>query len=97
MSVGFTGAQAADGTADAGPAATVETLDLVGDLRRPLVWPARAASVHRTLSSAPTGAAPAGTVVVAGLVAVLARWTAQEEIVVGLLPDGLVRVGVAGD
>ncbi|MER5338326.1 hypothetical protein, partial [Micromonospora sp. NPDC002717] len=90
MSVGFERAQAVAGAVDAG------ALELVGDLRRPAVWPARAASVFRALSSS----LPAGTtgeVVVAGLVAVLARWTAQGEVVVGLSSGGVLRVDVAGD
>ncbi|MEH1099641.1 non-ribosomal peptide synthetase [Micromonospora sp. CPCC 205561] len=83
-----------DGAVDAG------TLDLVGDLRRPTVWPARAASVHRVLPSWLPAGGPAGDVVVAGLVAVLARWTAQQEVVVGLPSGGggsALRVEVTGD
>ncbi|MER7415878.1 amino acid adenylation domain-containing protein [Micromonospora peucetia] len=93
MSVGFDGAQAVDGAVDA------VALELVGDLRRPAVWPARAASVHQVLPSWPSGVGPAGHVVVAGLVAVLARWTAQDEVVVGLSSGGgsMARVDVAGD
>ncbi|MEV0880055.1 amino acid adenylation domain-containing protein [Micromonospora echinofusca] len=94
MSVGFDGARSVAGAVDAG------TLDLVGDLRRPTVWPARAASVHRVLPSWLPDAGPAADVVLAGLVAVLARWTAQEEIVLGLSSgDGgsVLRVDVAGD
>ncbi|MEU9508670.1 amino acid adenylation domain-containing protein [Micromonospora sp. NPDC048170] len=74
-------------------------LELVGDLRRPTVWPARAASVHQVLPSWPTGVGSAGAVVVAGFVAVLARWTGQDEVVVRLSPDGgsVLRVDVAGD
>ncbi|MGK5520137.1 non-ribosomal peptide synthetase, partial [Micromonospora sp. URMC 107] len=94
MSVGFDGARTVDGAVDAG------TPDLVGDLRRPTVWPARAASVHRVLPFRQPGDGPAGTVVVAGLVAVLARWTAQEQVVLGLSSGGgasVLRVDVAGD
>ncbi|WP_326564156.1 amino acid adenylation domain-containing protein [Micromonospora peucetia] len=93
MSVGFDGAQAAAGAVDA------EALDLVGDLRRPAVWPARAASVHRVLPSWPPDAGPASEVVVAGLVAVLARYTGQDEVVVGLSAGGgsVLRVDVADD
>ncbi|MFG3423344.1 amino acid adenylation domain-containing protein [Micromonospora sp. NPDC048063] len=95
MSVEFLPARAQ--AADVGGTGTdFEVLDLVGDLRRPAVWPARAASVFRALSpSLPGGAA--GEVVVAGLVAVLARWTGQGEVVVGLSSGGVLRVGVAGD
>ncbi|MGX1617018.1 non-ribosomal peptide synthetase, partial [Micromonospora chalcea] len=90
MSVGFGGAQAADGAV---------ALELVGDLRRPAVWPARAASVHRVLPAWPSRVTPAGHVVVAGLVAVLARWTGQDEVVLGLAPAGgsVARVDVSGD
>ncbi|MEU4383507.1 non-ribosomal peptide synthetase, partial [Micromonospora echinofusca] len=94
MSVGFDGARSVAGAVDAG------TLDLVGDLRQPTVWPARAASVHRVLPSWLPDVGPAADVVLAGLVAVLARWTAQEEIVLGLSSgDGgsVLRVDVAGD
>ncbi|MGK5673452.1 non-ribosomal peptide synthetase [Micromonospora sp. URMC 106] len=94
MSVGFEGAPAVDGAVDGG------ALDLVGDLRRPTVWPARAASAHRTLPPSLHAAGPAGEVVVAGLVAVLARWTAREEVAVGLSSGGggsVARVGLAGD
>ncbi|MDT0532193.1 amino acid adenylation domain-containing protein [Micromonospora sp. DSM 115977] len=94
MSVGFDGARTVDGAVDA------ETLDLVGDLRRPTAWPARAASVHRVLPSWPSNGGPGGDVVVAGLVAVLARWTAQEQVVLGLASGGggpVLRVDVAGE
>ncbi|MFI1197056.1 AMP-binding protein, partial [Micromonospora sp. NPDC020750] len=43
------------------------------------------------------GVGPVGVVVVAGLVGVLARYTGQEEVALGLPGGGLVRVGVAGD
>ena len=93
MSVGFDGAPTADVAVDA------EALDLMGDLRRPTVWPARAASVHRVLPSSPPNDGPGGDVVVAGLVAVLARYTGQEEVVVGLSSGGgaVLRVDVADD
>ncbi|MFI1197840.1 AMP-binding protein, partial [Micromonospora sp. NPDC020750] len=97
MSVGFVGGQAQAANV-ARPGADFETLDLTGDLRRPLVWPARAASELRTLElPGLAGAEPAGVVVAAGLIGVLARYTGQEEVVVGLPGGGLVRVGVAGD
>ncbi|MEH0975186.1 non-ribosomal peptide synthetase, partial [Micromonospora sp. CPCC 205546] len=91
MSVGFDGARAVGGVDDVG------TLDLMGDLRRPTVWPARAASAHRVLPSWP---GPARDVTVAGLVAVLARWTAQQQVVLDLASGGdgsVLRVDVAGD
>ena len=84
MSVGFVGGQA-QATGVAGPGTDFEALDLMGDLRRPLGWPARAASQVRTVGAArPGGAEPAGTVVLAGLVGVLARYTGQGEVVLGL-------------
>ncbi|MER7335966.1 MULTISPECIES: hypothetical protein, partial [unclassified Micromonospora] len=60
MSVGFVGGQVR--VADvAGAGAEYEGLDLVGDLRRPLVWPARAASQSRTVKLPDlTGPEPAG-------------------------------------
>jgi len=68
---------------------SVVGVDVVGDLRRPLVWPAKAGSVYRVMPS------PG---VVAGLVAVLARWTRPDEVVLGLPAGGsVVRVEVAGD
>ncbi|WP_433348929.1 non-ribosomal peptide synthetase [Micromonospora sp. CA-111912] len=111
MSVGSAGAQSVGTAIDTGPAGSAEALDLVGDLRRPLVWPARAASVVRGVEwpgvagvewpgaewPGVAGAEPAGVVLLAGLVGVLARYTGQEEVVVGLPGGGLVRVGVAGD
>ncbi|MER5705893.1 non-ribosomal peptide synthetase, partial [Micromonospora sp. NPDC002296] len=79
----------------------------MGDLRRPLVWPARAGSVVRAVELSGVvgaelpglvGAGRAGAVVLAGLVGVLARYTGQEEVALGLAAGGgLVRVGVAGD
>ncbi|MFI0797276.1 amino acid adenylation domain-containing protein, partial [Micromonospora rubida] len=83
----------------AGPGADFEALDLMGDLRRPLVWPARAASVVRAVELPDlVGAEPAGVVVLAGLVGVLARYTGQEEVALGLSSGGgLVRVDVADD
>ncbi|SCF50478.1 hypothetical protein GA0070563_1461, partial [Micromonospora carbonacea] len=49
MSVGFVGGQAqAPGLA--GPGTDFETLDLVGDLRRVVGWPARAGSVSGVVS-----------------------------------------------
>ncbi|MER5705957.1 non-ribosomal peptide synthetase, partial [Micromonospora sp. NPDC002296] len=98
MSVGFVGGQAqAANAAESG--ADFEALDLMGDLRRPLVWPARAASELRTVEPPDlAGPEPAGVVVLAGLVGVLARYTGQEEVALGLAAGGgLVRVGVAGD
>ncbi|MGY3519464.1 non-ribosomal peptide synthetase, partial [Micromonospora sp. PTRAS2] len=85
MPVGF-----ADGAVDAGG------LDLVGDLRRVVVWPARAGSVSGVVSW-PSGVAGSGVVVAAGLVGVLARYTGQSEVVLGLASGGVVRVDVAGD
>ncbi|MFF3855527.1 non-ribosomal peptide synthetase, partial [Micromonospora sp. NPDC002575] len=85
MPVGF-----ADGAVDAGG------LDLVGDLRRPVVWPARAGSVSWVVGW-PAGVAGSGVVVVAGLVGVLARYTGQSEVVVGLAGGGVLRVDVGGD
>ncbi|MER7336215.1 hypothetical protein ABT339_31825, partial [Micromonospora sp. NPDC000119] len=44
-----------------GPGADIEALDLMADLRRPLVWPARAASQSRTVKLPDlTGPEPAG-------------------------------------
>ncbi|MFI7438316.1 AMP-binding protein, partial [Micromonospora haikouensis] len=43
------------------------------------------------------GAAASGAAVVAGLVGVLARYTGQEEVVLGLASGGVLRVEVAGD
>jgi amino acid adenylation domain-containing protein len=98
MSVGFAGAQAGDDAAGGGPGIDPEGLDLVGDLRRPASWPARAASVHRRLPTPPADLGPGGLVVVAGLVGVLARRTGQDEVVVGLPSGGgLVRVELADD
>ncbi|MFG1780777.1 non-ribosomal peptide synthetase, partial [Micromonospora sp. NPDC049051] len=96
MSVGFVGAQAPT-TGVAGP--DFEALDLMGDLRRPLAWPARAASESRTLAlPGLPGPEPAGLVVLAGLVGVLARYTGQEEVALGVSSGGsVVRVGVADD
>ncbi|MFG1848046.1 non-ribosomal peptide synthetase, partial [Micromonospora carbonacea] len=85
MPVGF-----ADGAVDAGG------LDLVGDLRRVVGWPARAGSVSGVVSW-PVGVVGSGVVVVAGLVGVLARYTGQSEVVLGLAGGGVVRVDVAGD
>ncbi|WP_405095195.1 non-ribosomal peptide synthetase [Micromonospora sp. NBC_01412] len=98
MSVGFVGGQA-QAAGVAGPGADFEVLDLMGDLRRPLVWPARAASVVRTVELPDlVGSEPAGVVVLAGLVGVLARYTGQEEVALGLSSGGgLVRVDVADD
>ncbi|RLK24955.1 amino acid adenylation domain-containing protein [Micromonospora sp. M71_S20] len=98
MSVGFVDGRAPT-TGVAGPGADHEALDLMGDLRRPLVWPARAASRLRTLElPGPAGPGPAGLVVLAGLVGVLARYTGQEEVALGLSSGGSVlRVGVADD
>ncbi|MFF0825274.1 hypothetical protein ACFYUR_33340, partial [Micromonospora haikouensis] len=77
MSVGSVGGQAqAPGLA--GPGTDFEALDLVGDLRRPVGWPARAGSVWRVVSW-PVGVAGSGAAVVAGLVGVLARYTGQSE------------------
>ncbi|MFG1905048.1 hypothetical protein ACGFI0_32535, partial [Micromonospora carbonacea] len=82
MSVGFVGGQAqAPGLA--GPGTDFETLDLVGDLRRVVGWPARAGSV-----SGVVGVAGSGVVVAAGLVGVLARYTGQSEVVLGLAGGG---------
>ncbi|MEU8025486.1 hypothetical protein AB0B88_25090, partial [Micromonospora haikouensis] len=78
MPVGF-----ADGAVDAGG------LDLVGDLRRVVGWPARAGSVWRAVQW-PAGAAGSGAAVVAGLVGVLARYTGQSEVVLGLASGGVV-------
>ncbi|MDT0532195.1 amino acid adenylation domain-containing protein [Micromonospora sp. DSM 115977] len=96
MSVGLVGAQAPTAGV-AGP--DFEALDLMGDLRRPLAWPARAASELRTLALPDlAGPEPAGLVVLAGLVGVLARYTGQEEVALGLSSGGAVlRVGVADD
>ncbi|MFF3857532.1 hypothetical protein, partial [Micromonospora sp. NPDC002575] len=77
MSVGFVGGQA-QASGLAAPGADIETLDLVGDLRRPVVWPARAGSVSQVVGW-PAGVAGSGVVVVAGLVGVLARYTGQSE------------------
>ncbi|MBB5827000.1 non-ribosomal peptide synthetase [Micromonospora carbonacea] len=95
MSVGFVGGQAqAPGLA--GPGTDFETLDLVGDLRRVVGWPARAGSVSGVVSW-PVGVVGSGVVVAAGLVGVLARYTGQSEVVLGLAGGGVVRVDVAGD
>ncbi|MEV5769427.1 hypothetical protein AB0L34_33435, partial [Micromonospora sp. NPDC052213] len=96
MSVGSVGGQVrVVGVAGAG--AEFEGLDLVGDLRRPLVWPARAASQSRTVELPDlTGPEPAGVVLLTGLVGVLARYTGQDEVALGLTSGGsAVRVGVA--
>ncbi|MFG3702888.1 AMP-binding protein, partial [Micromonospora sp. NPDC047620] len=98
MSVGFVGGRAeAAGVAGAG--AEFEGLDLMADLRRPLVWPARAASQSRTVELPDlTGPEPAGVVLLAGLVGVLARYTGQDEVALGLATGGSVaRVDVADD
>ncbi|MFE9186012.1 hypothetical protein ACFYMB_22110, partial [Micromonospora haikouensis] len=71
-------------------------LDLVGDLRRVVVWPARAGSVSGVVGW-PAGVVGSGVVVVAGLVGVLARYTGQSEVVLGLAGGGVVRVDVSGD
>ncbi|MFF3869762.1 amino acid adenylation domain-containing protein, partial [Micromonospora sp. NPDC001898] len=114
MSVGSAGAQSVGAAIDIGPAGSAEGLDLMGDLRRPLVWPARAGSVVRAVElsgvvgaelpglvgagrAGVVGVESAGVVVLAGLVGVLARYTGQEEVALGLSGGGLVRVGVAGD
>ncbi|MEU8192132.1 AMP-binding protein, partial [Micromonospora carbonacea] len=95
MSVGFVGGQAqAPGLA--GPGTDFATLDLVGDLRRVVGWPARAGSVSGVVSW-PVGVVGSGVVVVAGLVGVLARYTGQSEVVFGLAGGGVVRVDVSGD
>ncbi|MFG1902732.1 non-ribosomal peptide synthetase, partial [Micromonospora carbonacea] len=90
MPVGF-----ADGAVDAGG------LDLVGDLRRVVGWPARAGSVSGVVSwpvgVVGSGVVGSGVVVAAGLVGVLARYTGQSEVVLGLAGGGVVRVDVAGD
>ncbi|MFC5946288.1 hypothetical protein, partial [Micromonospora harpali] len=66
MSVGFVGGPAqAPGLA--APGTDFETLDLVGDLRRVVVWPARAGSVSGVVGW-PAGVVGSGVVVVAGLV-----------------------------
>ncbi len=98
MSVGFVGAPSSAKGVD-GPGTGYEALDLTGDLRRPPVWPAPAASALRTLEPPdPAGPGPAGLVVLAGLVGVLARYTGQEEVALGLTSGGSVlRVGVADD
>ncbi|MBQ1076527.1 amino acid adenylation domain-containing protein [Micromonospora sp. C31] len=98
MSVGFVGGHVPT-TGVAGTGTGFEVLDLVGDLRRPLGWPARAASELRTLEPPDlAGPEPAGLVVLAGLVGVLARYTGQEEVALGLSSGGSVlRVGVADD
>ncbi|MGW4502403.1 AMP-binding protein, partial [Micromonospora sp. NPDC004336] len=84
MSVGFERAVA--GAVDA------EALELVGDRRRPTAWPAPAASAHRALTVGATGEA-----VLAGLVAVLARYTGQGRVALGLSSGGGLRVDVADD
>ncbi|MGK5673453.1 non-ribosomal peptide synthetase [Micromonospora sp. URMC 106] len=91
--------RAAGAAGVAGPGADIETLDLSADLRRPLVWPARAASQSRTVAPAgPTGPEPAGVVLLAGVVGVLARHTGQDEVALGVSSGGsVVRVGVADD
>ncbi|MEU7935563.1 AMP-binding protein, partial [Micromonospora echinofusca] len=92
MSVGFVGGGVAASGTD------FEVLDLVGDLRRPTVWPARAASEFRTLDlPGLAGARSPGAVVLAGVLAVLARHTGQGEVAVGLSSGGVLRVDVAGD
>ncbi|MFC5946298.1 AMP-binding protein, partial [Micromonospora harpali] len=68
----------------------------MGDLRRVVVWPARAGSVSGVVGW-PAGVVGSGVVVVAGLVGVLARYTGQSEVVLGLAGGGVVRVDVAGD
>ncbi len=82
---------------------------VVGDLRRPVVWPARAGGVCRVVPVSVVGGGVepvvaglehigSAGVVVAGLVGVLARWTGQDEVVLGLSSGGsVVRVSVAGD
>ncbi|MFG3423843.1 hypothetical protein, partial [Micromonospora sp. NPDC048063] len=97
MSVGFVGGQA-QAAGGAGTGTDFEVLDLVGDLRRPTTWPAPAASEFRTVNLPDlAGAESAGAVVLAGVVGVLARYTGQGEVVVGLSSGGVLRVGVAGD
>ncbi|MEV5769548.1 hypothetical protein AB0L34_34060, partial [Micromonospora sp. NPDC052213] len=62
MSVGFVGGRA-EAAGVAGPGTEFEALDLMADLRRPLVWPARAASQSRTVELPDlTGPEPAGVV-----------------------------------
>ncbi|MEH0975302.1 non-ribosomal peptide synthetase, partial [Micromonospora sp. CPCC 205546] len=97
MSVGFVGAPA-QATDVAGPGSDLEVLDLMGDLRRPTAWPARAASEFRAVRLPDrAGAQSPGAVVLAGLLGVLARYTGQAEVVVGLSPGGALRVDVADD
>ncbi|MEU5950643.1 amino acid adenylation domain-containing protein, partial [Micromonospora sp. NPDC047465] len=98
MSVGFVGGRA-EAAGVAGPGTDIEALDLMADLRRPLVWPARATSQSRTVELPDlTGPEPAGVVLLAGLVGVLARYTGQHEVALGLTSGGsAVRVGVADD
>ncbi|MER5338712.1 hypothetical protein, partial [Micromonospora sp. NPDC002717] len=97
MSVGFVGGQA-QAAGGAGTGTDFEGLDLVGDLRRPTTWPARAASEFRAVDLPNlAGGESAGTVVLAGVVGVLARYTGQGEVVVGLSSGGVLRVDVAGD
>ncbi|ADL45991.1 non-ribosomal peptide synthetase [Micromonospora aurantiaca (nom. illeg.)] len=93
MSVGIVGAQATD---VAGPG--FEILDLMGDLRRPAAWPARAASAYRPVDlPVPAGARSPGAVLLAGLLGVLARYTGQAEVAVGLSSGGVLRVDVADE
>jgi amino acid adenylation domain-containing protein len=87
-------------TADAvGPGTDFETLDLLADLRRPLVWPARAATVSQAVEL--PGLADresAGMVLLTGLVGVLARYTGQDTVTLGLASGGLaIHVDVTGD
>ncbi|MGW4502930.1 AMP-binding protein, partial [Micromonospora sp. NPDC004336] len=95
MSVGIV----AGAAGAAGPGADFEALDLMADLRRPLLWPARAASQSRRPElPAWTGPEPAGVVLLAGLVGVLARYTGQDEVALGVSSGAsVVRVDVADD
>ncbi|SCL14175.1 amino acid adenylation domain-containing protein [Micromonospora nigra] len=92
MSVGFVGAQGVVGGRFDGDGAG-GGVDLVGDLRRPVVWPARAATEVRVLEDVPASA----TMLLAGLVGVLARHTGQDEITIGGPENGVLRVDVTGD
>ncbi|WP_327028030.1 amino acid adenylation domain-containing protein [Micromonospora sp. NBC_01740] len=95
MSVGFVGGRA-QATDVVGP--DFEVLDLMGDLRRPTAWPARAASEFRPVDvPGPAGARPPGAVLLAGLLGVLARYTGQAEVAVGLSSGGVLRVDVTDD
>ncbi|MFG1780698.1 AMP-binding protein, partial [Micromonospora sp. NPDC049051] len=95
MSVGFVGGRA-PATDVSGP--DVEMLDLMGDLRRPTVWPARAASEFRAVDlPGLVGARSPGAVLLSGVLGVLARYTGQAEVAVGLSSGGVLRVDVADD